>query len=216
MYAFLTGPAVWTAFIVCGVGLMVRVAFLIGLSCERDRIVYNHADFGWGARSILHWVFPWASAAARRQPFFALAVFVFHVCLLAVPLMLEAHNILWEEAFGYGLWSMPDALSDWLTVALMASGLFLLLRRLLRPEVRILTGVWDYVLLILTMLPFATGFLAYHQWGAYSAMFYLHIVSGELLLILIPFTKLSHVVLFFFTRAFIGFEMGSRRGARAW
>jgi hypothetical protein len=35
-------------------------------------------------------------------------------------------------------------------------------------------------------------------------------------LILIPFTKLSHMILFFFTRAFIGFEMGVRRGARSW
>jgi len=44
----------------------------------------------------------------------------------------------------------------------------------------------------------------------------LHLLTAEILLILIPFTKLSHMILFFFTRAFIGFEMGGRRGARSW
>jgi nitrate reductase gamma subunit len=43
-----------------------------------------------------------------------------------------------------------------------------------------------------------------------------HVIAGELLLLLIPFTKLGHMILFFFTRAFIGFEMGGRRGARSW
>jgi hypothetical protein len=47
-------------------------------------------------------------------------------------------------------------------------------------------------------------------------MLILHIIFSEILLILIPFTKLGHMILFFFTRAFIGFEMGGRRGARSW
>lgn len=216
MYAFLTGPAVWIAMTVCVTGLVVRSVYLFGLSRERDRIVFNHASFSWGLKSILHWIFPWTSASTRQQPVFALAVFVFHICLLAVPLFLNAHNILWDEAFGISLWSMPDALADIMTILMIVSGLFLFGRRLWRPEVRILTGVWDYALLVLTLVPFVSGFLAYHQWGSYEVSFYIHIISAEILLILIPFTKLSHMILFFFTRAFIGFEMGGRRGARAW
>jgi nitrate reductase gamma subunit len=98
----------------------------------------------------------------------------------------------------------------------LASGIFLVVRRLVRPEVRILTAVWDYVLLLLTMLPFITGLMAYRQWGPYEMMMVLHVLSGEVLLVLIPFSKLGHMVLFFFTRAFIGFEMGARRGAPSW
>jgi len=44
----------------------------------------------------------------------------------------------------------------------------------------------------------------------------LHIALSEILLIVIPFSKLGHMLLFFFTRAFIGFELGGRRGARSW
>ena len=140
----------------------------------------------------------------------------FHIALLAVPLFLDAHNILWDEAWGVSLWSLPDALSDVMTVILLASIIFLAIRRIVRPEVRILTETWDYVLLSLTALPFATGFFAYHQFGPYELMMILHLLTAEILLILIPFTKLAHMILFFFTRAFIGFEMGGRRGARSW
>jgi nitrate reductase gamma subunit len=152
----------------------------------------------------------------RRQPVFTFVVFVFHITLLAVPLFLNAHNILWDESWGISLWSLPDTLSDLMTVILLVSIIFLVVRRLVRSEVRILTEAWDFVLLALTALPFLTGFLAYHQFGPYELMMILHLLTAEIILILIPFTKLAHMILFFFTRAFIGFEMGGRRGARSW
>jgi nitrate reductase gamma subunit len=52
--------------------------------------------------------------------------------------------------------------------------------------------------------------------GHYETVMILHLLTAHLILILIPFTKLAHMILFFFTRAFIGFEMGGRRGARSW
>jgi nitrate reductase gamma subunit len=216
MYAFLTGPALWATFLIFFGGLIVRLVYLIGLSRDKDRVVYNHADMAWGFQSIIRWLIPWSGVAMRTQPIFTLLVFVFHVGLLAVPLFLNAHNILWDEAFGISLWSMPDGLADGLAIAVVISGFGLLVRRLVRPEVRILTEGIDYFVLIFTMVPFITGVVAYHQWGPYQTMLILHILTSEVLLILIPFTKLAHMVLFFFTRAAIGFEMGGRRGAPSW
>ena len=152
----------------------------------------------------------------RRQPIFTLMVFAFHITLFVVPLFLDAHNMLWEEAWGISLWSLPDGVADVMTVVLLVSIFFLALRRIVRREVRILTGPWDYVLLVITALPFLTGFLAYHELGPYDLLMTLHMLTAVILLILIPFTKLAHMILFFFTRSFIGFEMGARRGARAW
>jgi nitrate reductase gamma subunit len=216
MYAFLTGPALWATFIIFIGGLVVRFAFLAGLSRERDRVFYNHADMSWGWRSIIHWLIPLGSVSVRQQPIFALVFYVFHVCLLAVPLFLNAHNLLWDESFRVSLWSMSDKLADILAMVVVGCGIFLFIRRLVRPEVRILTGVWDYTLLLLTLAPFVTGVLAYHQWGPYETILILHVLFAEVLLIVIPFSKLGHIILFFFTRAFIGFEMGGRRGARTW
>jgi nitrate reductase gamma subunit len=57
--------------------------------------------------------------------------------------------------------------------------------------------------LALVLAPFLSGFLAAHPslnplpW---SGMMLLHILSAEILLVAIPFTKLAHVVLFPFDR----------------
>jgi nitrate reductase gamma subunit len=216
LYDFLTGPALWFTFLFFIGGLFVRIAILFWLSRKKDRVIYNHFSWGWGFRSIFHWMIPWASTAMRQQPVFSIVAFIFHVSLLAVPLFLAAHNIMWDEAFGFSLWSFPDQVADWMTLILVAAAVFLFARRRIRPEVRILTSSWDYFLLMMTALPFLTGFLAYHQWGPYDVLLILHILLSQILLILIPTTKLGHMILFFFTRAFIGFEMGGRRGARTW
>jgi nitrate reductase gamma subunit len=216
MYQFLTGPALWATFTIFLGGLVIRIAFLYRLSRKKDRVIYNHASFSWGLKSIFHWLVPWGSASLRQQPVFAFMVFAFHITLLAAPLLLNAHNILWDEAFGISLWSVPDIWADTMSVILLGSILFFVTRRIVRSEVRILTSAWDYTLLGLTALPFLTGLFAYHQFGPYETLMIAHILSGEILLVLIPFTKLGHMVLFFFTRAFIGFEMGERRGARSW
>ena len=64
--------------------------------------------------------------------------------------------------------------------------------------------------------PDSVSVLAYHQFEPYEMLLIPHILFSEILLIMIPFTKLGHMILFFFTRAFIGFEMGGRRDARSW
>jgi nitrate reductase gamma subunit len=216
LYDFLSGPALWAAFIVFIIGLVVRVAYLFGLSRERDRVFYNHVDLKWALRSIGHWLVPLGSVSLRAQPLFSIAFFVFHICLFGVPLFLLAHNTLWKEAFGIRIPSMSDSLADILTIVFMVTAVFLLVRRLVRPEVRILTTAWDYFLILLTSAPFLTGFLAYHQVGPYKLMLILHIFLSEILLVVIPFSKLGHIILFFPSRAFIGFEMGTRRGVRTW
>ena len=216
LYDFLSGPALWAAFTVFVVGLIVRLVYLFGLSRERDRVFYNHVDLRWALRSIVHWLFPLGSISMRSQPLFSIAFYVFHVCLFIVPIFLLAHNMLWRESFGIRLPSMPDSLADILTMVFMVTAVILLVRRLVRPEVRILTTAWDYFLILLTSSPFVTGFLAYHQIGPYKLMMLLHILLAEILLVVIPFSKLGHIILFFPSRAFIGFEMGTRRGVRTW
>jgi nitrate reductase gamma subunit len=103
-----------------------------------------------------------------------------------------------------------------MTLVVLGTILFMAVRRAVVPYVRVVTTPIDYVLLIVIALPFITGYIAYHQWFQYKTMLILHILAGEVMLILIPFTKLSHMVLFFFTRAHIGSEFGQRRGTKTW
>lgn len=222
LYLFLSGYGLGFSLIIfCG-GLIVRGVHIYTLSLERDRQFCDYASWSWSLKSIVAWILPLGAKGLRERPFFALAFFIFHACLLVTPLFLSAHNILLEDAFGWRLPILPDALADAMTFMVILTALFLLLRRLTRPEVRIITQWQDYALLALTVAPFVTGLLAFHQVGDTRFMTVLHMLSGEILLIVIPFSKLGHLMLFFFTRAALGSQMGARRaqggrlGARVW
>jgi nitrate reductase gamma subunit len=80
-----------------------------------------------------------------------------------------------------------------------------LVHRLTDPVVKKLTDYQDYLAWALTILPLITGFLLMHPVGiSYKVALSLHIMSAELLLIAIPFTKLSHMVSIFISRWFNG------------
>ena len=216
MYEFLTGPMVWISFGIFFIGLIVRgVRYIRGLDWKLDRVTY-HENVSYGVkgalRSILFWIFPYGTRSWRKNPWFTLWVFVMHFGLLFTPIFLLGHNVLLKEKWGISLWTLPEAVADGLTVIVIVSVLFLILRRIALPEVRIITNWYDYLLLLIAVSPFVTGFLAYHHAADYYFWLMAHIISGEILLIAIPFTKLSHFILFFMTRAQLGMDYGIKRG----
>ena len=94
----------------------------------------------------------------------------------------------------------------------MAGILLLLARRLFSPVLRRLNSGGDWLVLLLTFLPFCTGLMARLDTSSYQTWIILHVLSGELFLILAPFTKLSHIVLYFMSRAQIGMDFAIKRG----
>jgi hypothetical protein len=215
MYEFVRGPLLWVSFIVFIGGMIYRVATLISLSKQKDKVVYDHFNTGWALRSIFHWLLPFNRTVAQ-YPVYSILTYLFHILLLGVPIFLLAHNILWYESWQISWWSLPEDVADYLSLLMLGLILFLMVRRMVVPYAKIVTTAYDYVLLLVVALPFLTGYMAYHQWIDYKLMLILHILSGELMLILIPFTKLSHMLLFFLSRAHIGSEFGQRRGTVTW
>ena len=140
----------------------------------------------------------------------------FHVLLFTTPIFLGAHNTMVRDALGYSLPAFPEALSDILTfVVLICLGVFLF-RRLFLRRVRVITSAYDYFVLLVTATPFVTGFLCYHQWGPYMPLLTVHVITGELMLILIPFTRLGHALFFFLYRFMIDNEYSFGQGRRIW
>lgn len=216
MYELVTGPLAWLAFGIFFIGVTVRaVLYIRGLDWQMDRVAYKpHRIHGLkgAVNSIISWLIPYGTRSWRFYPFFTVMVFVFHIGLLITPIFLEGHNILLKERFGFSLWSISQATADVLTIGMMAAAFFILLRRYALPEVRILTTWYDYTLLGIAVAPFLTGFLAAHQIGNYQFWLITHILAGEIMLIAIPFTKLSHFILFFLSRAQLGMDYGIKRG----
>jgi len=217
MYEFLTGPMLWLSFAIFFIGCIVRlVMYFRGLSWQMDRVAYReHMNYGvkGAVRSILFWLIPFGTRSWRVNPFFTIIFFVFHVGLILTPIFLVAHNIILKERWGFRLWTMSETTTDMLTIAVLVAALFLVLRRIAMPEVRLLTNPYDYLVLLIATAPFITGLMAFHLAPpSYDFWLYLHIITGEIMLIAIPFTKLSHFVLFFASRAQLGADYGIKRG----
>ncbi len=216
MHDLLTGVCFWIALGVCLIGMLARfIMYFRGLSWQLDRVAYKAhlgAGFKGAWRSIYKWLIPFGTYGWRTQPFMALAFFGFHLGAVLVPLFLLGHNLFLKEKLGFSFFTLNTNVADVLTWITVASAAFLVLRRLVLPEVRIMTTLYDYLILLISIAPFVTGLFARYQVGDYSFWLNMHIFCGELLLIAIPFTKLSHVFLFFASRAQLGMDFGIKRG----
>ncbi len=216
MYEFVTGPLAWLSFGIFFIGSIYRLVWYIrGLNWQLDRVAYTqHVSYGikGALRSIFYWVMPYGTTSWRNNPGFTFLVFILHIGLLATPIFLNGHNILLMERWGFSFWTISESTADVLTAVVIAAIVFLILRRIAKPEVRLMTDTRDYLMLLMAVAPFITGILAHYQVGNYRFWLIVHILCGEILLIALPFTKLSHFVLFFASRAQLGMDYGIKRG----
>jgi nitrate reductase gamma subunit len=216
IYNFVSGPLAWLAFILFFGGCLYRLVRLFMLVKEKEPFIFTYMSWKYSLRSIFHWIIPFGTVNWRRHPVLTVVTFVFHIGLVIAPIFLLAHVILLDEALNLSWWALPDAWADVLTVVVIIGCVFFLVRRLTQPEVKFVTSASDFVILTIVAAPFITGFIAYHQWIDYPVMMVLHVVAGEVLLVAIPFTRLSHMLFSPFTRAYMGSEFGKVRHARDW
>lgn len=215
MYEFVRGPLVWVALIAFAIGSLYKIVAVFRLA-KKEQVLLPTMSAKYGLRSVLHWVVPFGSHNMRIRPLFTIVSFGFHLCLLATPIFVAGHVVLWRESWGISWATLPATLADVMTLVVIFACLFFFLRRISAPEVRNVTSWSDYLLLLLVVSPFLTGFLAHQQWLPYREMITLHIVCGALWLIAIPFTRLSHMLWFVFSRSFMGSDFGAVRNARDW
>ena len=215
MYGFVSGPLVWGAFILFVGGLAYQFIRMLR-TAKKDKVVYPYMSLKHGLRSLLHWLVPFASRNMRMRYETTIITFAFHTCLLLLPIFLTAHIVMFSFAWGPQWGTLSERTSDWLTVLVILAALFFLARRWMLPEVRFVTYWSDYLLLAVAVAPFVTGFVAHHQWFNYETMVVIHMISGVVMLAAIPFTRLSHMLYFPFTRAYMGSEFGAVRNAKDW
>ncbi len=216
MYEFLTGPMLWAAFLIFVIGLARRVVLYIrGLDWRLERVAYGPGlkiGMKGAISSVFQWLVPFGTHSWRKQPYFTIAFFLFHIGVVIVPLFLAGHMVIMQERFGFSLPALPMWFSDAFTVLAIVGAFMMILRRVALPEVRFLTNWGDWGILLLVLFVLVAGFLARMQAPGYESWLLWHIFSAELVLILAPFTKLSHIVLYFMSRGQLGMDYAIKRG----
>ncbi|MFC1886141.1 nitrate reductase, partial [Thermodesulfobacteriota bacterium] len=128
LYELATGPLVWIALMVFALGSLGRILLLL-IQGKQEKILYPKTSIGGGIRSILHGLVPFASRYMRKQPFLTAVTFIFHLCVIVLPIFLLAHTILWCESWNIFWWTLPDRLADLMTILVVMSCIFFFVRR---------------------------------------------------------------------------------------
>ncbi len=219
MNTFIQGQLIWIVFLIFILGLAFQLTQFIKLTRKKEW-GYPPLEIKSQKKTAGQWV---ASCLAslngtlwKTDPLMTVVTAAFHVFLIVAPLFLLGHNILLNQSWGFSLLSLPESITDVLTVVVLVCAAFFLARRLFLSRVRAITTAYDYLVLLIAIAPFLTGYFAYHQWFDYNTVMTLHVLTGEVMLLTIPFTKLGHMLFFFLYRFLVGSEYSFARGARAW
>jgi nitrate reductase gamma subunit len=228
LYNFLRGPVLVFSLFVFVAGFVYRLTQFArlthkisdGYSMPANPAIDNKSILFRG-KSGFRRMLTWIKLKLQRtifgsNPVMSVVTVVFHTLLFVTPVFLNAHNIIADQYIRISLFTLPDALMDKFTLLLIAICVFFFIRRLFIPRVRILTTPGDYFVLLLVIAPFITAFIAYHQFFNYKTLLLIHIITGEIAIMAVPFTRLGHMPFFLFTRFFIGGEYNRKRGNRAW
>lgn len=228
MYDLVRGPLVWVAFIVFIFGTIFQIMRFYQLSRKLGKasvILKPQKKKEEAAQepseppsidSFKIWLKGVKLTILGISPITITVSTLFHVCLLVTPLFVLGHNDLLDLSWNISLFSFSETVTDIMTIIFLLCALYFLLRRIFLRRLRAISSCYDYVVLLIAIMPFLTGFLAYHHIYDYQTVMILHMLSGELMLMAIPFTKLIHMIYFFLNRFIIINEHTLCKGSRVY
>ena len=195
------GPVFRACFAIMLLGIL-RVLLLNTVSVVSllSRSRRNQRAMAWKPiiTTTLQWMFPVKKGFELRS-FFGLTSMLFHVCIIVTPVFLAAHIMLWDRGLGISWPAIGNSVADYLTLIGIATGIVLFVDRLSARASRALSRPQDFLLPVLIIVPLASGYLAMHPGinpFGYDGTMFVHVMSGNLIFLLIPFTKMSHMALF--------------------
>ena len=195
---FARGPLFRLTFALMVLGLLrILILDVSGLIEAYSKAGDKVIPWGDAFKKTIGWLLPF-NRAAKNRPFYSLFSILFHVGLILVPLFLFAHVELWKGSLGFGWITLSKNLADILTVTTIIFGILLFIGRAASKESRFISRKQDYLWPPLLIIPFITGFVCANMAVSpqtYQACMLIHVLSGELIFVLLPFTKIAHCVL---------------------
>jgi nitrate reductase gamma subunit len=211
LLTFARGSALNWALIVFAAGVVLRLFEILGLGRKADLARPRLDTPGSGWRTMFSRSLP-PEGMLKREPVTYIGGYVFHLGLFVAIFFFAPHIEFFRNMIGLHWSSLPTALVDASVVASLVALGVLLAHRLNNRVKRMLSGFGDYLAWGVTLLPLLTGYMAYHHlFVEYTLMLALHLFSVELLLLLLPFTKLFHTFSLFISRWYNG-DISGRKG----
>lgn len=196
------GPLFWTALAFMVLGLVRHVGLTTWECAQAYRRAGDKAfPVGKLVSTTLSWLIP--VGKVRNRGLFSLTTILFHVGVILVPLFLAGHIKLWREGVGLSWPALPNGVSTTLTWIVIATAVAVVIQRVSAKDSRVLSRFQDYAIPLFIAVPFITGFLVMHPaWNPFArdTVFLAHVLSADLLIFLVPVTKLSHMILMPFTQ----------------
>src|SRR4030042_2575508 len=152
MVDFIRGQLISIAFVIFILGLILQLFQFFKLTKKKEW-VYPPSQITSEKKTAGQWVaFCLVSLNGtlwKTDPLMMIMTSVFHVFLLSVPIFLLGHNIVLDQSWGLSLWSLPESITDILTVVVLICAAFFLARRLCLARVRAITTTYDYVIFLI-------------------------------------------------------------------
>jgi len=213
---FARGPFFQVSLLIFIAGMLYRLAHVVLLGWNRDRVPARGSKMAGVVisflKGILIWPFiPWVKRTFNRNPIIYLAGGLFHLGLFVVIFLGTAHMLVWKSLLGFGWPTLPLPIVDWMAAVAIVAMIALLINRLVHPVLRLLSGPAEWLNWLVVFVPLVTGYImTHHIFFRYEVLFSLHMLSVNVLLIWIPFSRISHFMFYFFSRAIHGAEFGKR------
>ena len=213
---FARGPFFQVALIIFIAGMVYRLVTVIALGFSKDRVPATGSKAGGVVKSFLKGIFiwpfvPWVKGTFNGNPIIFLAGGLFHLGLFVVTILGAAHMLVWKSLLGFGWPTLPLPIVDFLAAVSIISMIALLILRRTHPVLRLISGVPEFVNWLLVFLPMLTGYMmTHHLFFRYEVLFSIHMIAVNVMLIWIPFSRISHFVFYFFSRVIHGTEFGKR------
>jgi nitrate reductase gamma subunit len=213
LLVWVSGPGLAIAGAVFLSGVVLRLFEICALGRAPDLSAPRAVKPGSGLRTVWRRMLPpKGSGMLRRAPVTYVGGYVFHVGFLAVVVLAVPHIATFQDLAGIGWPGLPAPAIDALALVSIAALLAVLIGRLRDRVKRFLSDFPDYFAWTLTMLPLLTGAWAHHAFLLdYTLLLSLHILSAEVLLIALPFTRLAHAFTLFVARWYNG-DISARKG----
>ncbi len=195
---FMTGPLFSFSI---AVALLGSVRLMLISLMEISRSMGNAADRKIPWKDILgetvSWMLPFRKILETRRLFSVLS-FLFHATLLTTIVFHQDHILLMRRILGFAWPHIGRQIVDLISVVCILCVCLFIAIRLVSRQGRSLTDGMDYFILGTILIALLTGFLASKSFNplSHGSMLFIHALSGNAILLMIPFSRLGHAIVY--------------------